>query len=62
VTVSSNSGNGTSLKFPSTGDWSTAETVSVQLALKAGTNTITFDSGSNGYAPDIDKIDVPQSV
>ncbi|MFE2429275.1 alpha-galactosidase D [Streptomyces sp. NPDC059373] len=61
VTVSSNSGNGTSLKFPSTGDWSTPETVSVQLALKAGTNTITFDSG-NGYAPDIDKIDVPQSV
>ncbi|BAC68787.1 carbohydrate-binding protein [Streptomyces avermitilis] len=61
VTVLSNSGNGTSLKFPSTGDWSTAETVSVQLALKAGSNTITFDSGS-GYAPDIDRIVVPQSV
>lgn len=61
VTVYSNSGNGSSLKFPSTGDWGTAETVSVQLALKAGSNTITFDSGS-GYAPDIDKIDVPQSV
>ncbi|WP_369243945.1 carbohydrate-binding protein [Streptomyces sp. R41] len=60
VTVFSNSGNGTSEKFPSTGDWSTAETVSVQLALKAGTNTITFDSGS-GYAPDIDRIAVPQS-
>ncbi|MFG2474787.1 alpha-galactosidase D [Streptomyces fagopyri] len=61
VTVLSNSGNGTSLKFPSTGDWGTAETVSVQLALKAGSNTITFDSGS-GYAPDIDRIVVPQSV
>jgi hypothetical protein len=61
VTVFSNSGNGTSLKFPSTGDWGTVETVSVQLALKAGSNTITFDSGSSGYAPDIDKIDVPQS-
>lgn len=61
VTVFSNSGNGSSQKFPSTGDWSTAETVSVQLALKAGTNTITFDSGS-GYAPDIDRIIVPQSV
>lgn len=61
VTVFSNTGNGTSEKFPSTGDWSTAETVSVQLALKAGSNTITFDSGS-GYAPDIDKIVVPQSV
>jgi hypothetical protein len=61
VTVFSNSGNGTSLKFPSTGDWGTVETVSVQLALKAGSNTITFDSGS-GYAPDIDKIDVPQTL
>ncbi|MFJ9030620.1 alpha-galactosidase D [Streptomyces sp. NPDC102274] len=61
VTVSSNSGNGTSLKFPSTGDWGTAKTVSVQLALKAGTNTVTFDSGS-GYAPDLDRIDVPRSV
>lgn len=61
VTVLSNSGSGTSLKFPSTGDWGTAETVSVQLALKAGSNTITFDSGS-GYAPDIDRVVVPQSV
>ncbi|MFJ4535381.1 alpha-galactosidase D [Streptomyces tibetensis] len=61
VNVSSNGGNGSSQKFPSTGDWSTAETVSVQLALKAGSNTITFDSGT-GYAPDIDKIVVPRSV
>ena len=30
------------------------------LTLKAGSNTITFDSG-NGYAPDIDRIDVPKS-
>ena len=30
------------------------------LTLKAGANTITFDSG-NGYAPDIDRIDVPKS-
>ncbi|MFG1807197.1 alpha-galactosidase D [Streptomyces sp. NPDC049040] len=62
ATVSSDGGNGTSLKFPSTGDWGTAETVSVRLALKAGANTITFDSGSGGYAPDIDRIDVPQSL
>ncbi|KUM99580.1 carbohydrate-binding protein [Streptomyces yokosukanensis] len=61
VTVSSDSGNGTSVKFPSTGDWGTVDTVSVQLALKAGSNTITFDSGS-GYAPDIDRIDVPKSL
>jgi hypothetical protein len=61
VTVYSNSGNGSSLNFPSTGDWNTVDTVSIQLALKAGSNTITFDSGS-WYAPDIDKIDVPNSA
>ncbi|MET7747074.1 carbohydrate-binding protein [Micromonospora sp. NPDC005367] len=60
VTVYSNDGNGTSLKFPSTGDWGTVETVSVQLALKAGTNTVTFDS-ADWYAPDIDRIEVPQT-
>ncbi|SIR65079.1 alpha-galactosidase D [Micromonospora avicenniae] len=60
VTVYSNDGNGTSLKFPSTGDWGTVETVSVQLALKAGTNTVTFDS-ADWYAPDIDRIHVPQT-
>jgi hypothetical protein len=61
VTVYSNSGNGTSLNFPSTGDWNTVDTVSIQLALKAGSNTITFDS-ANWFAPDIDKIDVPSSA
>ncbi|CAG7647898.1 alpha-galactosidase D [Actinacidiphila bryophytorum] len=62
VTVSSDGGNGTSLPFPSTGDWSTTATVSVRLALKAGANTVTFDSGAGGYAPDIDRIDVPTSL
>ena len=61
VTVYSNSGNGTSLNFPSTGDWNTVDTVSIQLALKAGTNTITFDS-ANWFSPDIDKIDVPRPL
>ncbi|MEV6791881.1 carbohydrate-binding protein [Streptomyces sp. NPDC051320] len=61
VTVYSNSGNGSTAKFPSTGDWSTVDTISVQLALKAGSNTVTFDSGS-GYAPDIDKVDVARSL
>ncbi|MCG5440693.1 alpha-galactosidase D [Micromonospora foliorum] len=61
VHVSSNSGNGSYLKFPSTGDWGTVETVSVQLALKAGVNTITFDSGT-WYSPDIDRIAVPQTL
>ena len=58
--ISANGGGATTHKFPSTGDWGTVETVSVPLILKAGSNTITFDSGT-GYAPDIDRIDVPKS-
>ncbi|MGW0629475.1 alpha-galactosidase D [Streptomyces sp. NPDC002758] len=58
--VSANGGGSTSHKFPSTGDWGTVETVSVPVSLKAGANTITFDS-ANWYAPDIDRIDVPKS-
>jgi hypothetical protein len=57
--VSANGNGATSHKFPSTGDWGTVETVSVPVTLKAGANTITFDSGS-WYAPDIDRIDVPK--
>ena len=44
--------------FPSTGGWGAADTISVPVTLKAGSNTVTFDSGT-GYSPDIDKIDVP---
>lgn len=58
VAVSANGGGVTSHKFPSTGDWSTVNSVYVPVSLKAGANTITFDSGSGGYAPDIDRIDV----
>ncbi|WP_405623080.1 alpha-galactosidase D [Streptomyces sp. NBC_00076] len=42
-----------------TGDWGTVSSVSVPVTLKAGPNTITFDSGTS-YAPDIDRIDVPR--
>ncbi|MFE9452856.1 alpha-galactosidase D [Streptomyces sp. NPDC006739] len=60
VDISAGTGQAVRHQFPSTGDWGTVETVSVPVALKAGTDTITFDSGS-GYAPDIDRIDVPES-
>ncbi|MFJ6567935.1 alpha-galactosidase D [Streptomyces sp. NPDC091292] len=59
VAVSANGNGATTHKFPSTGDWGTVETVGVPVTLKAGSNTVTFDSGS-GYAPDIDRIDVPK--
>ncbi|PKW05873.1 Carbohydrate binding module (family 6) [Streptomyces sp. 1222.5] len=60
VNVSAGSGAAIRHRFPSTGDWGTPETVSVPVTLKAGANTVTFDSGSD-YAPDIDRIDVPSS-
>ncbi|MFD9002272.1 alpha-galactosidase D [Streptomyces sp. NPDC059582] len=58
--VSANGGGAVRHKFPATGDWGTVETVSVPVTLKAGANTITFDSGTD-YAPDVDRIDVPKS-
>ncbi|MFJ9820889.1 alpha-galactosidase D [Streptomyces sp. NPDC101151] len=60
VNISANSGSGARHKFPSTGDWGSVETVNVPVTLKAGANTLTFDSGSD-YAPDIDRIDVPST-
>lgn len=59
ILVSANGGGATSHKFASTGDWSTVNSVHVPVKLNAGANTITFDSGT-GYAPDIDRIDVPK--
>ncbi|WP_328370651.1 carbohydrate-binding protein [Streptomyces sp. NBC_00445] len=58
VAVSANGAGAVSHKFASTGDWSTVNSVHVPVKLKAGANTLTFDSGSSGYAPDIDRIDV----
>ncbi|MGW1723580.1 alpha-galactosidase D [Streptomyces sp. NPDC002306] len=59
--VSANGGGAVGHKFAATGDWGTVNSVYVPVTLKAGANTITFDSGSGGYAPDIDRIDVPKS-
>ncbi|MGW6909417.1 alpha-galactosidase D [Streptomyces sp. NPDC054940] len=61
ILVSANGGGATSHKMPSTGNWGTVNSVYVPVKLKAGTNTVTFDSGT-GYAPDIDRIDVPKSL
>ncbi|MFJ2652004.1 alpha-galactosidase D [Streptomyces sp. NPDC087420] len=57
--ISSNGNGATALKFPSTADWGTVETVTVPVTLKAGKNTVTIDSGDD-YAPDIDRIAVPR--
>ncbi|WP_405577001.1 alpha-galactosidase D [Streptomyces sp. NBC_01092] len=61
ILVSANGGGATSHKMPATGNWGTVNSVYVPVQLKAGANTVTFDSGT-GYAPDIDRIDVPKSL
>ncbi|MFB6705514.1 carbohydrate-binding protein [Streptomyces sp. NPDC056333] len=58
IGVSANGKAPVATAFPSTGGWGAADTISVPVTLKAGSNTVTFDSGT-GYSPDIDKIDVP---
>ncbi|WP_145768242.1 carbohydrate-binding protein [Streptomyces brevispora] len=46
VEVSANGKPATTRLFPSSGDWGAAETISVPVTLRAGRNTITFDSGA----------------
>jgi hypothetical protein len=60
VKVSANGKPTATWDFPSSGGWGAAATISVPVTLKAGSNTVTFDSGPSGYSPDIDKIDVPR--
>ena len=42
---------------PSTGGWDTVGTVTVSVALAAGTNTLRFGN-TTGWAPDFDRIQV----
>ncbi|MET7617785.1 carbohydrate-binding protein [Streptomyces sp. NPDC005408] len=60
VKVSANGKPAATWDFPSSGGWGAAAAISVPVTLKAGSNTVTFDSGPSGYSPDIDKIDVPR--
>jgi hypothetical protein len=58
ATISVNGGAATTVTFPSTGDWNTVGTVTVNLGLAAGSgNAITIGNPS-GWAPDIDRITV----
>ncbi len=55
--------NGTAVTTPSftpTGDYNTAGTMTVNLALRSGNNTIGF-SNPSAYAPDIDSLVVPSA-
>jgi hypothetical protein len=51
-------GPGQTLSFTPTGGFNTPGSMTVTLALTAGSNTIEF-SNPTAYAPDFDKISVP---
>jgi hypothetical protein len=55
--ISVNAGAPTTVSFPVTGGFSTPGTITLQLTLNAGTNTILI-SNPTAYAPDFDKITV----
>ncbi|MCC3377223.1 S-layer homology domain-containing protein [Cohnella sp. REN36] len=55
--VSVNGGEAQFYDSLKTADWNTVGTVELTLPLKAGSNTILFSDG-NGYAPDLDRIQV----
>lgn len=59
IGVSANGKTPVATAFPATGGWQAVDSISVPVTLKAGSNTIAFDSG-DGYSPDLDKIDVPR--
>ncbi|HET6480658.1 MAG TPA: CBM35 domain-containing protein [Actinoplanes sp.] len=58
IDVSANGGPATHIDFPVSGGWNTPATITVPVTLRAGGNSIRFDSG-NSYSPDLDRIDVP---
>jgi alpha-galactosidase len=53
--VSVNGGTAQPVQFTPTGSFSTVGTMTIPLALSAGTNTIEF-SNPSAYAPDFDRI------
>jgi hypothetical protein len=55
ATVSVNGGTAQTLSFAPTGSFAAVGTMTVQLSLQAGANTIEFANPS-AYAPDFDRI------
>jgi hypothetical protein len=53
--VSVNGGSPFTVSFPGTGGWSTVGTLTVNVGLNAGANTIAY-SNATAWAPDFDRI------
>ncbi|MFC5193156.1 Ig-like domain-containing protein [Algoriphagus aquatilis] len=61
LSVSTNGGTPDTKNVPNSGGWNTPATISYQVALTAGQNTIRLYQANNGYAPDIDRLFIPAS-
>ena len=57
LSISVNGGAATTVSTPSTGGWDTIGSVTVNLTLNAGSNTIRLGNAT-GWAPDLDRITV----
>jgi hypothetical protein len=56
IYVTPNSGAFIGVSCPGTGNWTSVSSVTTNVTLNAGNNTIKLDNGSGAYAPDIDRI------
>ncbi len=56
--VTVNNGGFVGLPCPGSGNWNTVCSISMDITLNAGNNTIKFDNGAGAYAPDLDRITI----
>jgi alpha-galactosidase len=56
IYVTPNNGNYTGISCPPSGGWSTVGSISMNITLNAGSNSIRLDNGAGNYAPNIDRI------
>lgn len=57
VSIAVNDGPSDNYAFPTTENWDTLGVYALEVELKAGANTITFDD-DGGWSPDIDRIEI----
>ncbi|UXY32197.1 alpha-galactosidase D [Streptomyces sp. HUAS TT20] len=56
--ISVNGGTPSNIRFSGTGGWNTPGVKTITVTLTAGNNALKFDSGPDGYTPDLDRIGV----
>jgi hypothetical protein len=59
ATISVNGGAAVTINFPGTGSFQRTGTLTAQLQLSAGNNSVTISAPGSSYAPDFDSINIP---